>query len=495
MSAFNPDKSWIHDHDGPPLAIAHRGASAYAFDNTLRAFKLAHALGADMWEVDVRLTADGVPVAFHDKDLSNTCGSDALLGDVTAEDLFNLTSAAGRRAPLFSDVASLAAELGAGIYLDAKEGRAATLATEILAENRIRKVIVGANTPEYCAELLQTGCPYPVSLLVGLGRDPFALAKDCGAELVHPCWELASDRPDRLLDETFFRHAQTLRLPVVTWHEERADVLAELVRMPVLGICSNQPEMVNPYRSDPPRLPEIVCHRGACRIAPENTIASARAAWEGGFDYVELDVRETADGHLVVHHDPTLERTTNGSGALAGKRLDCLRKLDTGGWVDPFFKGASLPCLSEFVSLANAGNRKLYVEIKEADALKTVATVLEQLPPENVFFWSFQERLLAEIHGAFPEARLMARPEDFETLGDCLDAYDAEIIEFNVRNANAGDIEAVRQAGRKVMLAYMGSHPGVLSDLIELEPDLLNVNEPFLVRNLLAQSRNGKKND
>ncbi|WP_299476203.1 glycerophosphodiester phosphodiesterase family protein [uncultured Roseibium sp.] len=487
MAAFQPGKTWIHRHKGPPLAIAHRGASAYAFDNTLRAFRIAHELGAEMWEVDVRLTADGIPVAFHDEDLSKTCGIRSPVSALSAEELSQLTASVGRPAPRFSDVARLASELGAGIYLDAKEGKAASLAVECLIENRIEKVIVGANTADYCTELVESGCPYPVSILVGLGLDPFAIARDCRAELVHPCWERASERPDRLLDEAFFRIARSMNLPVVTWHEERADVLAELVRMPVLGICSDQPEMVSAPSFETGKTPEIVCHRGACRIAPENTLASARAAWDGGFEYVEVDVRQSADGHLVVHHDEMLDRTTTGSGPLADATLEALRQLDAGVKFDPFFKGEPLPELAGYLDLAAATGRKLYVEIKQADQLAVVGTVLARIPPDDVFFWSFDQELLKTIHRSAPSARLMARPEDYETLNECLSAFDADIIEFNARNANLGDFAAVRAAGRKVMVAYMGSDPNVFSELAQLQPDIFNVNEPFLARRILFE--------
>jgi glycerophosphoryl diester phosphodiesterase len=90
----------------------------------------------------------------------------------------------------------------------------------------------------------------------------------------------------------------------------------------------------------------------------------------------------------------------------------------------------------------------------------------------------------------------MVRPEDYETLEESLSAYDADIVEFNAFNAKPGDVASVRAAGRKVMLAYMGSNPNVLTELIQLQPDLLNVNEPFLVRRMLVQSeKDGKRND
>ncbi|PVB61408.1 glycerophosphodiester phosphodiesterase family protein [Labrenzia sp. 011] len=486
MTAFQPDRSWIHDTPRPPLAIAHRGASAYAFDNTLRAFRLAHELGADMWEVDVRLTADGVPVAFHDADLKAVCGRDLGVGDVTAAALAELTAAAGRPAPLFADIAALAARTGTGIYLDAKEGEAATRAVGLLLENRVERAIVGANTSDYCASLLAAGCPYPVSILVGLGSDPFPIAEGCGAQIVHPCWERAGARPDMLLDAAFFARAHERGLPVVTWHEERMEVVEALVKMPVLGICSDQPEMVARYKSaDGPR-PEIVCHRGACKIAPENTRSAARAAWSAGFDFVELDVRETADGHLVVHHDSTLDRTTSGTGDLAGRTLADLADLDAGVRSDPFFAGERVPRLDEIVDLAFAAGGRLYVELKQADPVRTVETVLKRMAGEDVFFWSANADWLHLIRKRFPQALLMARPQDFDTLGACLAAFEADIIEFNRGNATATDIETVRKAGKKVMIAYMGSDASEMERLLALEPDLFNVNEPFQVARLLA---------
>lgn len=489
MMSFTPEKSWIHEHVGPPLAIAHRGASAYACDNTIRAFQVAHQLGADMWEVDVRLTSDGVPVAFHDEDLQRICGLKPLVSELTADELIALTRAAGREAPLFSDVARLAGELETGIYLDAKEGQAASRAMEHLVTNRIEKVIVGANTPDYCSELVGSNCPYPVSILVGLDLDPFKIARDCRAQIVHPCWERAGDRPDRLLDGAFFRNARALGLPVVTWHEERAEVLAELVKMPVLGICSDRPEMVSRHALANEHGPEIVCHRGACRIAPGNTLASAEAAWGAGFDYVEIDVRQARDGCLVVHHDDTLDRTTTGSGPLAAQTHQELEALDAGSSFDPFFAGEGLPALKDMLQLAETMDGKLYVEIKDADAVLVAKTVLAQRAYEDVFFWSLNQDDLKAIREACPQANLMARPEDYNTLEACLNAFGADIIEFNARNATLDGLAAVRAAGRKVMLAYMGDSRDVLSAMLRFEPDLLNVNEPFLVQRMRLQAK------
>ncbi|WP_417708944.1 glycerophosphodiester phosphodiesterase [Roseibium aggregatum] len=488
LQTFRPGRAWLSEPRSCPLSIAHRGASAYAFDNTLRAYEIAHELDADMWEVDVRLTADRVPVAFHDEDLKAVCGLDLKVADLTAARVQALTAEAGREATLFSQIAALAARLGAGIYLDAKEGDAASLAIEDLLAQRIERVIVGANTPDYAAELIANGCPYPVSILVGVGKDPFPIADRCGAEIIHPCWERAGQRPDHLLDEAFFARARDRGLPVVTWHEERADVIEALVKMPILGICSDQPEMVARFARSAVPGPEIVCHRGACKIAPENTLASAKAAWAAGFAYVEIDVQQTADGQLVVHHDATLDRTTSGSGTIAEKTGAELALLDAGRKFDPFFEGEGIPPLGAVLETALQLGGKLYVELKEADPHQTVTSVLETLATEDVFFWAQDPVRLRTIEGAFPQARLMARAEDFDSLETCLSSLRAGIIEFNASNASLEAFEAVRAAGRKAMIAYMGKDPTEIERLLALKPDLFNVNEPFLVARMLGKS-------
>lgn len=276
-------------------------------------------------------------------------------------------------------------------------------------------MIVGANTSDYASELIAGGCPYPVSILVGVGKDPFPIADQCGAEIVHPCWERAGQRPDRLLDEAFFARARDRGLPVVTWHEERVDVVEALVKMPILGICSDQPEMVARFARSTVTSPEIVCHRGACKVAPENTLASAKAAWAAGFDYVEIDVQETADGQLVVHHDATLDRTTSGSGAITEKTGAELALLDAGRKFDPFFEGESIPPVCAVLETALRMGGKLYVELKQADPHQTVSKVLRMMAAEDVFFWAHDVGRLRAIHDAFPQAKLMVRAEDFES--------------------------------------------------------------------------------
>lgn len=93
--------------------------------------------------------------------------------------------------------------------------------------------------------------------------------------------------------------------------------------------------------------PIIFAHRGDLVHAPENTLPSFSQAIQKGADGVELDVKLTADGHVIVIHDPTVDRTTNGSGKVASFALNEIRKLDAGKWFDEKFSDTKVPLLEE----------------------------------------------------------------------------------------------------------------------------------------------------
>lgn len=114
----------------------------------------------------------------------------------------------------------------------------------------------------------------------------------------------------------------------------------------------------------------VIGHRGAAAFAPENTLPSFRHAVEVGADAVELDLRCSRDGHLVVFHDDTLERTTDGTGEVEARTLEELRELDAGhgftpdaGRSHPYRgRGVRIPTLPEV--LAAIGDRPVVAEIK-----------------------------------------------------------------------------------------------------------------------------------
>ena len=110
--------------------------------------------------------------------------------------------------------------------------------------------------------------------------------------------------------------------------------------------------------------PRIVAHRGGGLLAPENTLAGIRLARNLGFVGVEFDVKLTADGIPVLMHDDTLERTTNGSGLVAGAGYQEIAKLDAGGWFGNEFSGEPVPSFAAASALCREAGVWANIEIK-----------------------------------------------------------------------------------------------------------------------------------
>jgi glycerophosphoryl diester phosphodiesterase len=108
----------------------------------------------------------------------------------------------------------------------------------------------------------------------------------------------------------------------------------------------------------------VIAHRGFSGIAPENTLTAFKKAIEIGADMIELDVMLSKDGELVVIHDKTVNRTTNGKGKVSDFTLGELKKLDAGTWFKKHFKDEKIPSLEEVLDLAK-NKILLNIEIKK----------------------------------------------------------------------------------------------------------------------------------
>ncbi len=113
-----------------------------------------------------------------------------------------------------------------------------------------------------------------------------------------------------------------------------------------------------------PGVPLVVAHRGASGIAPENTLPAIDKALLAGADFIEIDVQLTRDRQVVLMHDETVDRTTNGKGKIGEMTADQVAGLDAGSWFGAEFTGTKVPLLEEVV--AHIGGRTgLLIEIKK----------------------------------------------------------------------------------------------------------------------------------
>lgn len=164
----------------------------------------------------------------------------------------------------------------------------------------------------------------------------------------------------------------------------------------------------------------IASHRGGGATAPENTLPAISAALAAGFDYVEVDVALTADGHAVLMHDATVDRTTNGHGHVSSLTLAEVRALDAGSWFAPAYAGTPVPTYVEFLDLLASTSQRAIVELKGVWDAASVAQITAELAARDlerrVAIASFDARTLALAEGASdvaPRLLIVARlPDD-----------------------------------------------------------------------------------
>ena len=155
-----------------------------------------------------------------------------------------------------------------------------------------------------------------------------------------------------------------------------------------------------------PARPLVIAHRGASAHAPENTLAAFMLALQQGADGVELDVQLNADGDVVVCHDSSVDRTTDGHGLIAQLSSAQLRELDAGGWFDPAFRGERIPTLAQVFEQLPTGI--IDVELKPGPLSsplpnKVAALITHYGVADRVIVTSFLPHYLSRIHHPLPQ--------------------------------------------------------------------------------------------
>lgn len=217
----------------------------------------------------------------------------------------------------------------------------------------------------------------------------------------------------------------------------------------------------------------VIAHRGFSGAAPENTIAAIRAAIEIEADMAEIDVTLTSDGHIVVFHDETLDRTTNGSGRVSDFTLAELQQLDAGSWFAPEFAGERIPTLDAVLDEID-GQILLNVEIKseavERGVVAKVASAIYKRKMDGlVVVSSFSPTALEQMHAEAPDIRTaVLYNTTFHKGGDAVEIVNSlEASVFNIK----------RQRLTKKMLRRCREH--------NIPVGLYTVNKPSRMRRLV----------
>ena len=227
--------------------------------------------------------------------------------------------------------------------------------------------------------------------------------------------------------------------------------------------------------------PRIVAHRGASVDAPENTLAAFRRAFALGAEAIELDVRLSKDGQVVVIHDDTTRRTAGVDRAVADQTLAELRALDAGSWRGKTFAGERIPTLAEVLAVVPKGGT-VFVELKSgpetADAVaKVIRTAAIEQRGAHVALQAYDAATLSALASALPDAPAYWTVDPPTADGRLL-PYEPSVIDEAVKRRFAGLALDVR---------------GVTDDFLAaakragLEMDVWTLNDAALLRTWLGK--------
>jgi len=222
---------------------------------------------------------------------------------------------------------------------------------------------------------------------------------------------------------------------------------------------------------------EIVGHRGAPGKAPENTLLSFERAIGIGVDWIELDVRMSRDGVLVVIHDETVDRTTDGKGKVSDMSFDELKKLDAGA-------GQRIPSLQQAIDLARDRVR-MDIEIKEKGIEEGVVnTIVENGIERQCMVSSFSYgsiKRAKELYPALMTAAIMDRmPVDEERCFNALLDFDTRILMLSKKIAVKPFIGEARRRGFAIGI-WNADTAAEIEGFAAMSPEYLCSNYPDLL--------------
>jgi len=242
-------------------------------------------------------------------------------------------------------------------------------------------------------------------------------------------------------------------------------------------------------------VPEIVGHRGAAGLAPENTVPAFRLAYELGVRILELDVRVTADGIPMVMHDASVHRTTNGTGRVREMSLDEIRALDAGR---RFGISAHIPSLMEALASLPADTR-WFIELKRDETAPeaVVAAVLRDLDAvggsDRCRLISFDEALLVAARGQAPSLRLgVLTARDLDAPMRIAQSLGCEAVMPELGMMSEETVASCHAAGFRVT-AWTANIAEQMRELARLGVDEITTDYPDLaLRTLSPQHRDGE---
>jgi glycerophosphoryl diester phosphodiesterase len=229
-----------------------------------------------------------------------------------------------------------------------------------------------------------------------------------------------------------------------------------------------------------------IAHRGSSGTHPENTISAFLAAAEEGADMCELDVQSTRDGAVVVIHDESVDRTTDGVGAITDLTLEEIQRLDAGGKFNPSFRGQRIPTLDQ-VMKAVRGKLGLNIEIKEGAIEWQVCKLMRSYDALSTsMVSSFEWPALEKVRALDAEIRVgLLGEKNRDALIDAASAMRAYAVNPRCDMVDAAFCKEAHARDLKV-LVWTVDAPELMRVLIATGVDGIMTNYPARLRDVMA---------
>lgn len=234
---------------------------------------------------------------------------------------------------------------------------------------------------------------------------------------------------------------------------------------------------------------EVVVHRGANFLAPENTLPSARAALKYGAEWIELDVRKSKDGVLYNLHDETLDRTTDGHGPIHLVTSSEIERLDAGSWFGPAFRGLKVPRIETMLDSLK-GKANMFFDVKKGTPVADLVKLVRAKGFEkNSFFWFADAKMVPEFVKLAPEMKIKVNASDIEGIKKWQAVCRPSYVEIEPENITKNLVNYCHKNGILVMAAIQNGNEEAYKKAIQAQPDLVNIDQPELWARVVAESK------